>query len=40
MIVAPTKESALERLKIVLDILRKAGFSFYAENCLFLRTNV
>lgn len=40
MIVAPTKELALERLQIVLNTLTKAGFSFNVEKCFFLRTSV
>lgn len=40
MVVATTKEEALQRLKIVLDVLTKAGFSFNITKCSFLKSGV
>lgn len=40
LIVAETKEEALKRLELVLDVLVKAGFSFNISKCFLLRTTV
>lgn len=40
MITASTQCEALERLKIVLDVLTEAGFSFNITKCSFLKTSV
>jgi len=40
MVVSPTKELALERLKTVLNVLTKAGFTFNLAKCSFLKTTV
>jgi len=40
LIVSETKEKAYERLKLVLDVLVKAGFSFNISKCCFLKTTV
>jgi len=40
LIGSETKEEAYERLKLVLDVLVKAGFSFNISKCFFLKTTV
>jgi len=40
LVVSETKEEAYERLKLVLDVLVKAGFSFNNSKCFFLKTTV
>jgi len=40
LIVSETKEEAYKRLKLVLDVLVKAGFSFKISKCCFLKTTV
>ncbi|XP_049307209.1 uncharacterized protein LOC125777120 [Bactrocera dorsalis] len=40
LIVAETKDEALDRLQIVLETLSKAGFSFNITKCSFLKTRI
>jgi len=40
LIVSETKEEAYERLKLVLDVFVKAGFSFNISKCFCLKTTV
>ncbi|XP_043064141.1 uncharacterized protein LOC122320104 [Drosophila ficusphila] len=40
LVVAETKDEALDRLQIVLETLSKAGFSFNVTKCSFLKTRV